>query len=148
MLEVGAAWVETHSRLLAGLAALLTVATFAYRWIGWRVVEKFHWWRFVAGYMFMGRIGRKIMLAWLECVALLPFDKHDRAVRLTEQYYQTPRKDRKVFLDNLCEADRVIVQRISDKADAVLFVEALNEVFGENGHIKDQYLRKRKRLSG
>ena len=68
------------------------------------------------------------MLAWLEHVALLPFDQHDRAVRLIEQYYRTPKKDRKVFLGNLREEDREIVQKFVDKAQVILVVEALNEM--------------------
>ena len=49
-------------------------------------------------------------------------------VRLIEQYYRTPKKDRKVFLGNLREEDREIVQKFVDKAQVILVVEALNEM--------------------
>ena len=79
------------------------------------------------------------MLSLLEQVKLLPFDQHNRAVRLVEQYYQIEEKDRKAFLGNLREEDRAMVKKFVDKADAVIFADAINELFDENGKIKAKY---------
>ena len=139
MLEAVLLWVETHALLLSGLAALLTISILVWRIVAPRLVEKVIWWRLVVGYLFMRPQSQKIMLLLLEQVKLLPFDQHSRAVRLVEQYYQIEKKDRKAFLGNLREEDRAMVQRFVDKADAVIFADAINEIFDENGKVKEKY---------
>ncbi len=145
MLEAVTLWVETNARLLGGLAALVVISTFVWKLVGPRLVEQVNWWRFVMGYAFMQPRSQKIMRAWHEQLALLPFDQQGRAAKLMGQYYQTPKEDRKALLANLREDDRGIVQKFVDKADVLIFAEAMNELFDEDGNIKEEYQKGRKR---
>ena len=43
MLETVLLWVETHARLLGGLAAILVISTAVWKLVGRRLVEKVCW---------------------------------------------------------------------------------------------------------
>ena len=80
MLEALKLWVETHSLLLTGLAALLTMAVIVVRLVGGRIRERCAWWWFLFTSLFMNRRDHRILVECLKQIALLPFDKHSRII--------------------------------------------------------------------
>ena len=69
---------------------------------------------------------------FLRDTSLLPGDKARRIIDLLQWHEETPGKDKHIFMGNLEESDRRLLEDFLNKAQVARFVHALERLYEEN----------------